>query len=234
MNRMTRFVLTGLSVCLAVGLAALGAVRPRLAHAGGNARVERTYPWHSDSLALAVPADVQYHPGATWRLTISAPPRTLRELVVSNGRIGAQPHSCFSLIPFCISFGTGVEDTVHVDLTGPALRVIDVAGSAKIQLDQLHQDRLAVTINGSAAVQGTGTVNDLSVVIHGAGTVQLGQLSVQRARVHIDGSGTVAIAPTDSVSVRIDGAGKVRLHSDPAHVSTQIEGAGSVSRAPAG
>lgn len=230
MNRMTRLVLTGLSV----GLAEFWAVCPAPAHASDNATVERTYPWHSDSMILAVPAEVEYRPGAVWRMTIRAPQRTLRELVVSDGRIRVKPHACFSLIPFCINFGTELPDTVHVNITGPALRAIEVEGSAKIQLDQLHQDRLALTIDDSAAVRGTGSVNDLSVVIHGAGSVHLGQLSVQRASVRIDGSGKVAIAPSDSVSVRIDGAGKVRLHSNPAHVSTQIDGAGSVTRVPSG
>ena len=217
---------------LFLGLTALAAL-PGAAHAGDRTTVTRTYPWHSDQLILEVPADVRYHPAPTWSLTISAPERTLRELVVGGGRIKAKPHTCFSLIPFCMSFGTDIHHSVQVNLSGPALRVIRVDGSADLELDQIHQDRLALQIDGSAKVHGSGTVQQLAVTIDGAGTLHLGDLSEQRARVRIDGSGMVSIAPTDSVSVHIAGAGTVRLHSDPPHVTTHIDGAGEVTRVPA-
>ncbi len=228
MNRTPYAALAGLFL----GLTAL-AVLPGLAHAGDRTTVTRTYPWHSDRLALEVPADVQYHPAATWSLTISAPEQTLRELVVEDGRIKSRVHACFSLIPFCMHFGTDIEHTVHVSISGPALRVIRVDGTADLELDQVHQDRLALQIDGSGKVQGSGAVQVLAVTIDGAGTVHLGHLSEQRARVHINGSGTVSIAPTDSVSVNIAGAGTVRLHSNPAHVTSHIYGAGELTRVPA-
>ncbi|MGC8519169.1 MAG: GIN domain-containing protein [Steroidobacteraceae bacterium] len=228
MNRTPSPTLAGLFLAL-TALAAL----PGAAHAGDRTTVTRAYPWHSDQLILEVPADVRYHPAPTWSLTISAPQRTLRELVVGGGRIKAKPHTCFSLIPFCMSFGTDLHHTVQVNLSGPALRVIRVDGSADLALDQVHQDRLALRIDGSANVHGSGTVQQLTVTIDGSGTVHLGHLSEQRAGVHINGNGTVSIAPTDSVSVNIAGVGTVRLHSDPPHVTTHIEGVGEVTRVPA-
>ena len=223
MNRSLRFALASLFV----GLTALAGGLPQ-AHAA--ALVTRTYPWHSDQLTIDVPADVQYHPAPEWHLAISAPARTLRKLEVTDGRIRAKPHACFSLIPFCIHFGSHVEDTVQVSISGPALRVVQVNGAAKVWLNEVHQDRLSLRIDGSAKVHGSGSVERLAVSINGAGTVHLGRLSEKRARVHIAGSGTVSIAPTESVSVRIYGAGNVRLHSNPAHVVSRIYGAGEVTR----
>ena len=217
---------------LFLGLTALAAL-PGAAHAGDRTTVTRTYPWHSDQLTLEVPADVHYQPAPVWSLTISAPERTLRELVVEDGRIKSRVHACFSLVPFCMRFGTDIEHTVHVSISGPALRVIRIDGSDDLELDQVHQDRLTVQIDGSGRVHGSGTVQALAVQINGSGAVHLGRMSEQRARVHIDGSGTVSIAPTDSVSVDIAGAGTVRLHSDPAHVTSHIYGAGEVTRVPA-
>jgi hypothetical protein len=228
MNRTPSAALAG----LLLGLTALAAPSGA-AHAGDRTVVTRTYLWHSDQLIIEVPADVRYHPAPTWSLTISAPKRTLGELVVGARRIRARPHTCFSLIPFCMSFGTDIHHTVHVYISGPALRVIQLDGSADLALDQVHQDRLAVQIDGSAKVHGSGTVQALLVRIDGVGTVRLAHMSEQRARVRIDGSGTVSIAPTESVSVHIAGAGTVRLHSDPPHVTTHIEGAGDVIRVPA-
>ncbi len=230
MTRTIRLALAGLSLVAAAALTVFATALPAVARASSGTTVSQTYPWNSDSMAVDVPADVDYRPGPAWHLTITAPERTLRQLVVENGRIRAKPHSCFSLIPFCISFGTDVEDTVHVEISGPALRAISVDGAARIRLHQVHQDRLALKIDGSGTVRGTGTVQDLSVAIDGSGDIHLGRLIEQRARVGISGSGKVSIAPTDSVTVRINGAGKVWLHSNPAHVSTHIDGAGEVRR----
>ena len=228
MNRTSSAAVAGLFL----GLTALVAL-PGAAHAGDRKTVTRTYPWHSDQLTLEVPADVRYQPAPVWRLTISAPERTLRQLVVEDGRIKSRRHACFSLIPFCMHFGSDIEHTVHVSISGPALRVIRIEGSGDLELDQVHQDSLAVQIDGSGRVHGSGTVQALAVQINGSGAVHLGHMSEQRARVHIDGSGSVSIAPTDSVSVDIAGAGSVRLHSDPPHVTSHIYGAGDVTRVPA-
>jgi hypothetical protein len=230
MTRTTRLALAGLSLGAAAALTVFATALPSVARASSGTTVSQTYPWSSDSMVVDVPADVDYRPGPAWHLTITAPERTLRQLVVENGRIRAKPHTCFSLIPFCVSFGTDVQDTVHVEVSGPALRAISVDGAARIRLHQLHQDRLALKIDGSGKVRGTGTVQDLSVAIDGAGDIHLGRLIEQQARVAINGSGKVSIAPTDSVTVRINGAGKVWLHSNPAHVSTHIDGAGEVRR----
>ncbi|MHB1873018.1 MAG: GIN domain-containing protein [Steroidobacteraceae bacterium] len=230
MTRTTRLALAGLSLGAAAALTVFATVLPSVARASSGTTVSRTYPWSSDSMVVDVPADVDYRPAPAWHLTITAPERTLRQLVVENGRIRAKPHTCFSLIPFCVSFGTDVQDTVHVEVSGPALHAISVDGAARIRLHQLHQDRLALKIDGSGKVRGTGTVQDLSVAIDGAGDIHLGRLTEQQARVAINGSGKVSIAPTDSVTVRINGAGKVWLHSNPAHVSTHIDGAGEVRR----
>jgi len=99
-------------------------------------------------------------------------------------------------------------------------------------MDGVHQDRLALTIEGSATVRGSGSVNSADVQIDGAGNIHLAQLDAARARVLIRGSGSVDIAPTDSVSVRIEGSGTVRLHSNPAQVTSHIFGAGEVIKVP--
>lgn len=157
-----------------------------------------TDPWHRERLALEGPADVEYHPAPSWSLTIQAPARTLREPGVGDGRIEVKPHTRFCLLPCCISFGTPLEHTVDVSISGPALREIRGDGSADLQLDQVRQDRRALEINGRAKVRGSGTVHVLAVVIEGSGTARLGHMSEQRARVRIDVSGAISIALTET------------------------------------
>ncbi len=224
MNRILKFILIG-TVLLLAGLALAS---PPVALAGSGQAVSRDYAWSSDSLTLEVPADLHFRPGASWHLTIRAPERVLGQLVVEHGVIKARRSGCFSLVPFCIGYGSHIDQRVHIELTGPALRSIRLEGAGDIDLDGLHQDRLMLTLEGSSTVRGSGTVSSASLKIDGAGNIHLARLTETRAQVIIHGSGTVDIAPTDSVSVHIDGAGTVRLHSDPPHVTSHIFGAGDV------
>lgn len=230
MNRLHRVAVAGLSLAAAISLPALALTVPSLARADSAPLASRTYPWRSDRLTLEIPADVHFQPGPRWHLTVSAPERTLKYVIVENGRITAKPHGCFSLIPLCIGYGTQIDHTVHVELTGPALRDIKIEGAATINLDGIHQDRLALKIDGSGKVSGTGSVGQLVVAVDGAGRIDLARLTETDANVRISGTGTVDIAPTKSVMVHIDGAGKVRLHSNPAQVMQHIDGAGEVVR----
>ncbi|MHB1540611.1 MAG: GIN domain-containing protein [Steroidobacteraceae bacterium] len=230
MNRSHRVGVASLALCAAIGLAALALAVPSLTSADSPRIVSRVYPWRSDRLTLEIPADVHFQPGPRWHLTVRAPERTLKYVIVEHGRISAKPHACFSLIPLCIGYGTHIDHSVHVELTGPALREIKIEGAAKIDLDGIHQDRLALKINGSAQVSGTGSVGELSVVIDGAGRIHLARMTETDANVRISGAGTVDIAPTKSVMVHIDGAGEVRLHSNPPQVIRHINGAGEVVR----
>ena len=68
MNRRMRLAATG----FAIGLTAAAAL-PLAAHAGADTVVSRSYPWTSDRLTLRVPADVTYHPGPAWHVTLRAP-----------------------------------------------------------------------------------------------------------------------------------------------------------------
>ncbi len=234
MNRIAKLIFAVISAGLSIGLTVLALALPSLAHAGPGQIVTRDYPWRSDQLTLEVPADVRFRPGRDWHLTIRAPERTLHRLVVENGVIKAKSSECFSLIPFCIGFGDHLDHNVDVELTGPALRSVKVEGTGTIDLDGVQQSRLRLKIEGSATVRGSGSVDTAAMEIDGAGNIHLAQLTETRARVVIHGSGTVDIAPTASVRVRIDGAGTVRLHSDPPHVTSHIFGAGEVVKVPAG
>lgn len=233
MNRILKLAFAGISLGISSGLTVLAIAMPSLAHAGSNQVVSRDYPWSADHLTLDVDANVSYHPGPVWHLTVSAPRRELEQLVVRNGRIEAKEHACFSLIPLCFGATSELDHTVDVALTGPALRAIEVDGAGTIDLDGLRQHSLMLKIEGDATVRGNGSVSNTTVDINGAGNIQLAQLTERHARVVIHGSGTVDIAPTESVSVRIDGAGTVRLHSSPARVTSHIYGAGEVIKVPA-
>lgn len=235
MNRILKLAFAGLSLAISTGLTALALALPSLAHAGPNQVVSRHYPWTSDHLTLDVDANVSYHPAAAWQVTISAPARVLEQLVVENGRIAAKEHGCFSLVPFCIGFGSNFHHAVDVSIAGPALRRVTLDSSGKVDLIGLKQDRLTVRINGSGAVIGSGTVDDSNLEIGGSGSITLDGLHQNRLTARISGSGTVAgSGSTRDLEADISGSGNIRLArltDENARVS--VSGSGDVDIAPA-
>ncbi len=235
MNRILKLVFAVSSLTIATGLTVLALALPSLAHAGANQVVSRNYPWSSDHLTLDVDANVSYHPAPVWQVTITAPERVLEQLVVGNGRIAAKEHGCFSLVPFCIGFGSDFHHAVNVAIAGPALRRVTLDSSGRVDLVGLNQDRLTVRINGSGAVSGSGTVHDSIFEIGGSGSITLDGLNQKRLTARISGSGTVAgSGSTRDLEADISGSGNIRLarlSDENARVS--VSGSGDVDIAPA-
>ena len=234
MNRTPRLAFAGASMAPSIAMTVLALALPSLARAGAHRVMSRDYPWSADHLALDVPADVSYRPGPAWHLSIRGPGHTLDQLIVKDGRIGAKAHGCFSLVPFCIGFGTEIEHTVHVQITGPALRRVTLNSSGRIDLLGLRQDRLTVQINGSGSVRSSGTVDDSRFDIEGSGSIALDGLHQNRLIVRIDGSGTVAgSGSTQDLRADISGSGNIRLgQMSDANARVSVSGSGDVDIAP--
>ena len=260
MNRSQRILLTSLGGVIAAATLLSGCT----VSAAAGPTVAREYHWDSDRLVLDVPAHLHFHPAPTWHLVIRAPQSTLDRLEVGSDTIREHEHRLFGLFGFLSGSDLG---NVQIELSGPALRAVRVNGSDTLELTGLQQNALRVRIEGSASLEGSGCVGNLSVQIDGAGHVRLedikatearvgisgtgsvegsgtadtldltirgsghvglAKLALTSAQISISGSGSVDVAPTDSLSTHISGSGRVRLFSHPAHVTSQISGAGTV------
>jgi hypothetical protein len=185
----------------------------------------RDYSWSADRLELDLPGHVRFHPAPTWHLSIRGHEGTLDRIEVADGRIREQDHGfCF----FCWNH----SGRVQVDLAGPALKEATLNGSGSIELQDLDQERLHVTIRGSGTASGNGKVQSLRLEIMGSGSANLAQLAETNADVTIDGSGDADVAPVGEARVTIAGSGDVRLHAHPAQLRTHVYGSGRISEVP--
>lgn len=176
----------------------------------------RSFPWSDgDRLELDVPATLHYHPAANWTLSIRGRARTLERLEVGHGRIA-------------LEHGRHRTGGLDIELSGPALRNVELNGSGELVLDGIQQDRLRIAIQGSASARASGSVTDLQLDIAGSGSAHLASLLAHSADVHIGGSGDADINCTDSVDVLILGSGDVRLHAHPQHLHSKVLGSGEV------
>lgn len=183
--------------------------------------VVRDYPWTGgDSLHVDAPAVVDYTQGPTTRLTISGPKAMLDRLTVQGGHIGVDGWS-WNAMP------------MKIVMTAPNVTDFEGSGSESLSIANYSQDQLVIGLSGSGGVVAKGQAKHTSLRISGSGAADLGGLASDEVTVQISGAGGATIAPKTSADVHISGSGLVTLLTHPAHLNTDISGAGSIIQAPA-
>ena len=181
---------------------------------------ERHLAWSGDAIDIALPGTVHYRFGEGSDIVVRGAPGTIAHVEVRGGR----------LVLNCGWSGSARE--VEVTLPGQTLRRVALSGSGKLDMDNLGQRELALTISGSGSVQARGEVRHLSVKLAGSGNAQLAELAAKRLSVDIAGSGNVEAAPQDEANIHISGSGNVRLVTRPGHMRSHIAGSGRIIQAP--
>jgi hypothetical protein len=169
-----------------------------------------------DSVAISVPATVHYAPGAGQTVIAKGDPQLLANLSVHNGRID---------MPCQVHWHHRMLD---ITLPGRTFRAYDLEGLSELDLKNLSQDRLKISIEGKAGVTANGKVGDLEITVTGKGETHLKDLAAQRLSLNITGHGTVETSPQDDASITIIGRGDVKLYNEPRHISTTIMGSGNI------
>lgn len=170
-----------------------------------------------DQATLSIPGEAHYRPGSSDMLHVSGDPRLVAHVRVRDGHIELD----------CNSWRMG-DGHLDVTLPGREFRKFGIAGSGKLLLEGLDQDRLKVFIAGSGEAEGHGRVDNLEIQIAGSGDANMAGIQAGSAKVHIAGSGDADIAPRDYADIHIAGSGDVTLHSSPAHMETHIAGSGDI------
>ncbi len=179
--------------------------------------VSRDFAWNGDDrLQLDVPGTLHFQPAPAWHLSIRGHTGTLDRIVVEDGRIRLRRP--YRNVP-----------PVDIQLSGPALRSVELNGSGDLVLGNVKQDSLSVAIHGSGSASASGSVDTLRLQIMGSGSARLAQLAAGSARVFIAGSGNADIEPSDAADIFIAGSGDVRLHSHPKRLNSKVAGSGQIS-----
>lgn len=192
--------------------------RPRCENTGGATATSRTLQWDgSDEVSLSVPGRARYTPSGDRELRISGDPEIVAHVRVRDGHIELD----------CRGRSWG-DHALDITLPGTRMKKFGIAGSGKLELNDLDQRDLRVSIAGSGSVKANGKVEDVRISIAGSGDADLGAVASEEATVRIAGSGNADVAPRDKVEVHIAGSGDVNLHTSPRKVETHIAGSGRI------
>ena len=201
----------------------------------------REWIWQGgDSLMYGGSGHVRYQPEGSPRIIITGDPGEVDNIEVDGGVIRRHDPRGFNF-----NFGRGRSD-VDILVRGVTLNRFSMAGSASLDLGQLHRDALDLRIYGSGTINGQGEVKSLRLEVDGSGRANLDQLSIEKADINatgsgaislgavtsadlrVTGSGTVTLGRVESVDARLTGSGLVRLKSTPSHANYKVTGSGQV------
>jgi hypothetical protein len=254
-RKLTIVAVAGLSICvICLGAAAVIEV-PHLKdrdwenfHFGfdacrpvpGATATSRSLDWTGgDTIRIAVPGEIRYHPGTDETIRASGDPQSIAHLRVRHHTL---EFDCDGLH----------SRELRIALPGRAFRSFVVSGSGKLTLDGIDQpeldmavagsgairasakaEKVKISIAGSGSVDADGTADRVRLRIAGSGDARLGRLAARAMEVKIAGSGDADIAPKEQADIKIAGSGNVRLATNPRTLDTKILGSGRIIHAAA-
>ena len=171
----------------------------------------------SDAVKVNIPARVQYRPGPKAQASVSGNAALVSHVRMRDGTLE------WDTSDDCFPAGDLV-----VRLTGPAVTAWTLNGSGELQLSDVKQDQLRITMHGSGKVTASGEAHELSLDAAGSGRAEFGRLVSQRTTAQIRGSGEVVFADVNQEVLRIamKGSGGVTASGQAHDVTLDASGSG--------
>jgi len=116
-------------------------------------------------------------------------------------------------------------------VTVKELRHIHIQGGVAIEASKLESEKLSILVEGAAAGNLSGRVDDLTIDIQGAGILSAGDLKAKRAKVSVQGAGQVTVNASDELDADVSGAGIIWYIGAP-KLKSNVDGLGWINRKP--
>ena len=117
-----------------------------------------------DRVRIAVPGTVHYQAGGTPRVIVRGPKDLLERVRFQDGELDLDNDW----------FGGSHGERLDITLVGMTLRDIGISGSARMELGEIHQNDLKVSISGSGRFNAIGSADNLSVRVSGSDRKSVG------------------------------------------------------------
>ena len=176
-----------------------------------------------DRAEIGVPATVHYQPSGTPRVIVKGPADLVERVRFQDGELKLKER----LFGNWDSHG----EKLDVTLVGMKLTKVGLAGKVDMDMGEIHQSELQLSIAGSGSFEARGNADDLTLHVAGSGDYHLDKLATHDVRVNIAGSGRIDAASPQSAKVNIVGSGQVHFVAMPNDISTNIIGSGRISDA---
>jgi hypothetical protein len=143
----------------------------------------------------------------------------LVETVVKNGQLVISNKSNANFTSF---------NPVRVNVTMKSLKEVTLSGSGNINISEIGGDTLKVNLPGSGSLSVTGSATTVNISLPGSGNIYCNRLIAKSATVALNGSGNIEVFNMQNLDARVRGSGTIHYGGNPAQVSKNISGSGSI------
>jgi len=194
--------------------------------------------------------ELQLAQGETESLTVESEPQILQAIQTTvrgdtlDIRIGA---SWFDKLNYALSTSF-TRIPIKYTLVVKELKALDILGAARVTLEGVQGERLALVLGGAGEVTGSdlkldlldvdlrgagrielaGRADEQWVTISGAGNYHAPDMATRSTRVEVNGAGRATVAAEGELNLAIRGMGSVDYYG-PADVKRSISGLGSIN-----
>jgi Putative auto-transporter adhesin, head GIN domain len=188
---------------------------------GERRTVELEWPG-SDAVKIKIPAQVHYQPGPKPQASVSGDADLVSHVRLRDGTLEWDTVEWDSLVD-CFPAGDLV-----VHLAGPAVTAWTLNGSGELDLSDISQEALRITMHGSGAVTASGEAHEATLDATGSGRADLGRLVAQKTSANIHGSVDLKLADIkqDVLRITMRGSGVVTASGAAHEVSLEAAGSG--------
>ena len=144
----------------------------------------------------------------------------LIETTVSNGKLIIRTN------PLTIIRRTS---GIHVSVVAKSVDELTLGGSGNIHAAGMTGPKLVVALPGSGDITVTGKTDNATIMLLGSGNIYCDGLQAHSVGVQIMGSGNVTAYADQRLDASIFGSGNVRYSGEPAHVTKDIKGSGTIT-----
>ena len=116
---------------------------------------------------------------------------------------------------------------MHVAVSVPSLDGVELAGAGTVTVDGVRGGDFGAELTGDGTLVVSGTVQRVTGVLAGAGTLDLHDLLARGAKAQLAGTGTIRIHATSTLDTNLSGTGTILYGGDPT-VTIRNTGTGMV------
>jgi putative autotransporter adhesin-like protein len=199
------------------------AAMPSVKKTGSGERRTVDLEWlGSDAVKIRIPAQVHYQPGPKPQASVSGNADLVSHVRLRDGTLEWDTVEWDTLVD-CFP-----ADDLVVRLAGPAVTTWTLNGSGELELSDIKQDVLRITMHGSGAVTAGGEVQEASLDAAGSGRADLGRLAARKTSANIHGSANLKLADIkqDVLRIAMHGSGAVTASGAAHEVALEAAGSG--------
>ncbi len=226
------------TACIAIGAAAVAFTG--LSAAAGQSG-PRTFSWAGDSLSIATPGQVTFTQSPTARIVVSGPADAVSRVYVEGNRIGYNHKG--------LNWWRSWRHTegLRIDVSGPHLRRLAAHAGTDLDIRDLHEDILSLSVHSGADVNAranlrilsaqvhsgadlsaSGRADRLDLSVHSGGDAHLGDFIADHVQVRVHSGADAIVNPRLSADAAAHSGGDIRLVSRPANLHTQRHSGGDI------